>query len=62
MIYVFVVYRGLFGGLVRITKEFKDRNKALRYLYAMKASDKFVIDGYSCDDPYDNEWLGRRFK
>ena len=44
-----------------IIKEFHNAKSALRFMYAMK-SKGYLIMGWRCDDPLDNEWLNRRFK
>ena len=61
MIYVDCVYRNIFGKWMRVTKEFTNKNQALRGMYALR-SKGFIIDCYRCDDPMDNEWLTYRFK
>lgn len=62
MVYVDVVFKSKLTGKWLIeTKEFKDRKKALAFMYAMQNKGN-IIDGWRCDDPYDNEWLGYRFK
>lgn len=42
-------------------KEFHSKEMALRFMYGMQ-SRGHLIQGWSCDDPEDNEWLNRRFK
>lgn len=41
--------------------QFKTAQMALRFMYSMK-SKGYMVQGWSCDDPEDNEWLNRRFK
>ena len=43
------------------TKSFFNKKSALKFMYLMKHKG-YVITGWSCDDPLDNEWLERRFK
>lgn len=61
MIYVTVIWKTIFGNWVTETKEFNNRASALRFMYSAR-SKGHIIDGYTCDDYIDNEWLGRRFK
>ena len=62
MIYIDVVFKSKLTGKWLIeTKEFDDCVKALRFMYSMKNKGN-IIDGWRCDDPEDNEYLGRRFK
>ena len=61
MIYVDCVYRNIFGKWMRVTKEFTNKQTALRGMYALR-SKGFIIDCYRCDDPMDTEWLTYRFK
>ena len=41
--------------------KFHDKRSALRFMYTMKSKGYFII-GWTCEDPYDNEWLWIRFK
>ena len=41
-------------------KSFDNVKKALRFLYAIKRAGG-IVSGWSCDDPYDNEYLNQRF-
>ena len=43
------------------TKLFNTKQCALRFMYAMK-SKGYIIKGWKCEDPCDNDWLNRRFK
>lgn len=43
------------------TKEFHTAKKALSFMYAMRNKGHFILS-YRCDDPWDNEWLDKRFK
>ena len=62
MIYVIIVYFSkLHNKLMYDTKEFTDKVKALRGIYAMR-SKGIIINGWKCDDPLDNEYLTRRVK
>ena len=61
MIYVDCVYRNIFGKWMQVTKEFTNKQQALRGMYALR-SKGFIIDCYRCDDPMDTEWLTHRFK
>lgn len=62
MIYVDIVYRSkLTGKWMTDTKEFSNKENALRGMYAMQYKN-IIIDGWRCDDPLDNEWLTHRFK
>ena len=40
--------------------QFDSNVKALRFMYSIKGREDYILEGYRCDDPYDNEWLGRR--
>ena len=60
MIYITVVFRTVFGVWKTETKEFSNKVKALRFMYAARAKGH-IIDSWTCDDYTDNEWLGRRF-
>ena len=42
------------------SKTFNTPQMALRFMYAMRNKGIMIL-GYSCDDPYDNQWLDRRF-
>ena len=57
MIYVEVS----FLGSQTETKEFHTAKKALAFMYAMRNKGHFILS-YRCDDPWDAEWLNRRFK
>ena len=57
MIYVEVSF---LGGQTE-TKEFHTVKKALSFMYAMRNKGHFIL-GYRCDDPWNNEWLDKRFK
>lgn len=61
MIYVDIVFRTKLGKWIKETKEFSDKNSALRFMYAMR-TEGHIVDSWRCDDYMDNEWLGRRFK
>ena len=62
MIYVNILSKDKNTGKYKSeTKSFYNRIDALRFMYMMKHKGYF-IDGWSCDDEYDNEWLGRKFK
>ena len=62
MIYVDIVYKSkLTGKWMQDTKTFKDKFSALHGMYALK-NKGIIIDGWTCDDPYDNEYLWLRFK
>ena len=62
MISVDIVYKSKLTGKWMIdTKEFKTKEMALRFMYAMNHKG-IIIDGYRCDDSLDSEWLNRRFK
>ena len=41
--------------------QFQTAQMALRFMYAMRTKG-YVIHGWSCEDPWDNKWLERRFK
>lgn len=43
------------------TKVFHTKEMALRFMYKMR-NQGYFIKGWSADDPWDNEWLNRRFK
>ena len=43
------------------TKSFNNVKSALRFMYTMRGKNH-IISGYYCDDPFDTEWLNRRFK
>lgn len=43
------------------THEFYNPKSALRFMYMMR-NKGYIIEGWGCDDPYDHEWLERRFK
>lgn len=40
--------------------EFTSCVKALRFMYSIKGKNNYVLEGYSCDDPYDTEYIERR--
>lgn len=40
---------------------FRTKECALRFMYAMRGKG-YLVTGWVCDDPEDNEWLNRRFK
>lgn len=40
---------------------FQTAYNALRFMYMMRHKG-FIITGWTCEDPYDNEWLNRKFK
>ena len=62
MIEVDVVFKSKLSGTWMIeTKSFNTKESALRFMYAMKNKNN-IIDGYRSDDPYDSEWLNKRFK
>ena len=58
MIYVEISFD---GGVNIETKEFHTAKKALSFMYAMRNKGHFIFD-YRCDDPWDAEWLDKRFK
>lgn len=58
MVYVDVSFD---KGKTITTKEFETTKVALRFMYAIRGKGHLIL-GYRCDDPYENEWLGRRFK
>ena len=39
---------------------FSDPVKALRFIWAMKNREDYYLDGWSCWDPEDNEYLASR--
>lgn len=43
------------------TYTFHNKKSALKFMYMMK-NKGFMITGWKCEDPYDNDWLNRRFK
>ena len=43
------------------TKEFTTPYNALRFMYAMTHKGYFIMS-YRADDPFDYQWLERRFK
>lgn len=60
MIYVNIMFNGSKGVEIE-TKEFHNAKTALRFMYAMNGKGHIIL-GYSADDPYDSEFLNRRFK
>ena len=46
--------------LVSDTYTFHNKKSALRFMYMMK-NKGFMITGWKCEDPCDNDWLNRRF-
>ena len=40
---------------------FQSPYNALRFMYMMR-NKGYIIEGYSCEDPYDSQWIERRFK
>ena len=42
--------------------EFNSPVKALRFMYSIKGREDYFLDGYRCDDPEDDEYIGRRIK
>lgn len=42
-------------------KEFNSPKTALRFMYSVSAKGHSILS-YRCDDPFDTEWLNRRFK
>lgn len=60
MITIWYIYKSkLSGNWIHSSRTFKDKRMALRFLYKMNPI--AVIEGWSCDDQYDNEWLNQRF-
>lgn len=60
MIYVDYYYRNKNGETKEGTNEFTDREKARRFIIAVrKAKDKTLI-GWRCDDPEDNNYIWQR--
>ena len=43
------------------TREFPYKESALRFMFMIR-NKGYIIDGWRCDDPLDNEWLNHRFK
>lgn len=43
------------------TYHFHNKKSALKFMYKMRNMG-YIITGWACDDPYDNEWLNRRFR
>lgn len=40
---------------------FRNKKSALKFMYMMNHKG-YIISGWRCEDPYDNEWLDKRFK
>lgn len=61
MIYVNIVSKSKLTGIwMTETKEFATKEKALRFMYAMR-NKGIIIDEYRCDDYIEHEWLNKRF-
>lgn len=58
MVYVTVFFS---RSCVQETHEFHDPKTALRFMYSMRGKNNQIIC-YSCDDPFDTDWINRRFK
>ena len=54
MIYVYIIGE-------KEPHEFNTAQMALRFMYMMR-NKGYIIEAWSCDDPYDNRWLERRFR
>lgn len=62
MIYVTIVSKSKLTGIwMTETKEFPTKEKALRFMYAMR-NKGIIIDDYRCDDYIEHEWLNKRFR
>lgn len=42
-------------------REFHNKKTALRFMYMIR-NQGYLILGWRCEDPEDNEWLNKRFK
>ena len=60
MITITYIYRRLDGKWMQTEKSFSNKQKALRFIYAI--SKKAVNIEWKCDDPYDNDWLWRNVR
>ena len=61
MIKIYYVYKGKISGTwYEDYKIFYTKEKALRFLYA--TCNKFIIDGWICEDSDDNDYLNSRFR
>lgn len=58
MVYVDVIFK---GHKEVETKEFHTPYNALRFMYGMRGKGHLIMS-YRCDDPYDYQWLEKRFK
>ena len=55
------IYSKSNGAWVPGVKRFHSAVKALRGMYAMKRAG-ISIEGWVCDDPFDNDYLNRKFR
>lgn len=60
MIEVSFIYKSKDGKWYQSSKSFNNKQKAFRFIYAIKR--KAVNIEWSCDDPWDNDWLWRNVK
>lgn len=60
MITVYYVYKRIDGKWYATSKTFNNKLKCLRFLYAIRK--KGCNIEWSCDDPYDNQWLNQNFR
>ena len=59
-----IVYYKYFSKKDKCVKEgqtiFYDRVKALAFMYKVNDNPLMFLEAYSCDDPWDNDWLNER--
>lgn len=58
MVYVEVVFK---GSKEVIDKEFQTPYNALRFMYMCRGKGHIILS-YRADDPFDYQWLEKRFK